>query len=109
MVSWTDAPECGVHVRIARTEPVAECRPDQLARSCRRRACHDDVRAGEEVGGGRRIGVDRAQPREGCEHGARPLPAVADEIVDAPGAATGGMRAGWLRIPPVEAEHAVLG
>src|SRR5688572_25422104 len=108
MESWSHAPERGVDVGISRPEPVAECRPDQLARRRRRRAFYDEMLAIEEVRRVFRIRRHRMKTWERRKHGVRPLPPVADDIVHAPGAAAGRMRAGRLRIPAREIEDAVL-
>ena len=56
-----DAAERRIDVRIPRPEPVAERRPQQLARRGRRRALHHEVLAVEEVGGVLRIRRHRAE------------------------------------------------
>src|SRR5262249_23011871 len=67
----------------------------------------DEVIAVEEVGGVFRIGRLWPEPRKGSEGGARPLPSVADQIVDAPGAPPVGMAAGRRRVPAHEVENTV--
>src|SRR5206468_12129232 len=46
-------------------------------------------------------------PWKWAEGRAGPFPSVADEVLDAPGAASIGMAAGGRRIPAREVEHAV--
>ena len=47
--TFCDAAERRIDVRIARAEPVAERRPQELARGRRRRALHHEVLAVEEI------------------------------------------------------------
>ena len=108
-VLMSDAAECRIDIWIARPEPVAEGRPQQLVRRRRRGALHDQVLAVEEVRRVFRIRRHRAKPRERRERRAGPFPAVADEILDAPGARARGMAADRLRIPARKVEDAVLG
>src|SRR5207249_3897024 len=85
------ASEGSVHVRISRTEPVAERRPEQLARGGGRRAFHDEMLAVKKIGRVLRIRRHRGEAREWRERRARPLPSVADEIFHAPRARAGRM------------------
>src|SRR5262245_19976233 len=60
----------------------------------------------EEVSGVLGIRRQRSKSRKRCERRARPLPPVADQILDPPRARAVGMAAGWLRIPAREVEDA---
>src|SRR6185503_6889828 len=93
------ASERRVHEGVAPAKPVAEGRPEKLRGRRRRRPLQDEVIAVEEVGGVFRVGGLGAESREGSERRARPLPAVADQIVDPPRAAPFGPAAGRLRVP----------
>src|SRR5512136_723518 len=105
----TDAAELRVDVRVARAEPVAERRPQQLAGSGGRSALHDEVLAVEEISRVLRVGRRRAEAGERREGSAGPFPAVADQLLGAPGASARGMTTRRLRVPAGEVEDAVHG
>ena len=93
------ASEARVHVWVMAPEPVAERRPQQLTRGDRRRTfitmCSPSKKSAEYS----RIRRHRAEAGEWCKRRARPLPAVPDEVLDAPGARSRRMRAGQFRDP----------
>src|SRR5258705_11956374 len=99
--SVRDAAELGEDVRVVGLEPVAEARAHQGVGGRPRAALQHVVLAVEEVGGialvARDVGGEAGQARE---HAARPLPAVADQILHAPAARALGMRT-HRRRPPV--------
>ena len=66
-----------------------------------------DVQTIEELGGVFRIRDHRGEARERAEDGLGPLPAVADQIVNAPRAGARRARAGRHRLPRREVEVAV--
>src|SRR5437667_11454091 len=99
----------GVHIRIAAAEPVAEGRPQKLARGRGRGALDDEVLTVEEVGRVLGIRCHGAESWKRRECRARPLPSIADHVLGTPGARTCRMAAGGLRIPTRELEHAVRG
>src|SRR6267143_2621580 len=84
--SWVTsrAAKRGVHIRIAAAEPVAEGRPQKLARGRGRSALDDEMLAVEEVGRVLWIRCHRAEPWKGREYRARPLPSIADHVLGAP-------------------------
>src|SRR5439155_1987751 len=102
------ATEGRIDVRVARAEPVPKRGTQQLARSRGRRPLHDEVLAVEEIGGILRIRRHRVEAGKRRERRTGPFPSVAHEILDAPGARSGWMRAGGPRIPRGKIEHAVL-
>src|SRR5882672_3359747 len=106
MSTRSRTPERRVDVRVPRAEPVAERRPQQLARGGGRRTLHDEVLAVEEIG--RVLWIRRHRPEswKRRERRARPFPSIPDEILDAPRAGTGRMGARRLGIPAREVEHA---
>src|SRR5690242_4437654 len=90
-----------------RLEPIAE-RTAQHARGGARRCAFCNVMpAIEEVCGIARIEGHRGESWERRELGARPLPAISDEIVDAKRACARGMGADRGRIPGVKIEISV--
>src|SRR2546422_8592946 len=102
----SDATEGRINIWIPCTKPIAERGPQQLACRGRRRTLHHEVLAVEEVGGVFRIRRHGAKPRKRPKRRARPLPAVPDEILDAPVARAGGIAARGLGIPAGEVEDA---
>src|SRR2546427_755369 len=99
------APERCVDVRVPRPEPVTERGTQQLTRRRRRGPLHHEVIAVEEIGRVLRVGGHRAEPWKSAEERARPLPSIANQVPDAPGAAPIGMTAGGRGIPGLKIEH----
>ena len=91
------------------TEPVPEAAPDEPGRSRRRRTLHHEVIAVEKVHRVFRVGRHRLEAREPVEDSRGPFPAVADQVVDPPGAGTRRMRSDRHRIPLMEVEVAMHG
>src|SRR5258706_1759074 len=108
--SVRDAAELGEDVRVVGLEPVAEARAHQGVGGRPRAALQHVVFAVEEVGGIALVAWDvGGEAGQAREHAARPLPAVADQILHAPGARALGMRTHRRRRPVAEADIAVLG
>src|SRR5581483_7007320 len=105
-VESADAAKGCVDIGIPRPEPVSERRTQQLARRGRRGAFHHEMFLVEEVRGVFGVRRQRREAREWRERRARPLPAVANEIVNAPCAPAVRTAACRLRIPTREIEHA---
>src|SRR5690349_17517932 len=103
------ATEGRIDIGVARAEPVSERRPQKLARRGWRRAFHHEVLAVEEICGVLGIRRHGAEAWKGRKLSAGPLPAVADEILDAPRARSFRMTPRGLGIPAREIEDAVLG
>src|SRR3989442_7272278 len=100
----SDATEGRINIGIPCTKPIAERGPQQLARRGRRRTLHHEVLAVEEVGGVFRIRRHGAKPRKRPKRRARPLPAVPDEILDAPDARAPPMASRRVGIPAPQTE-----
>src|SRR5216684_792114 len=96
--------ERGVDVRIAWAEPVSEAAADELGSCGRRRPLHHVVLAVEEVRGVQGIRRHWREAGEAVKDRRGPLPAITDEVFDAPGAGAGRIRADRYRIPVCESE-----
>src|SRR5438445_10648986 len=82
-----------VNVWKARPEPISEAASDELGSRRRRRTFHDVVLTVEKIGGVDGIGRHRYKAGESVEDRRRPLPSVADEVLDPPSADSGWIRA----------------
>src|SRR5262245_12251563 len=90
-----DAAERGIDVGIPWTEPVAKRRAKQLMSGDGRRALHHEMLPIEKIS--RVFGIRRhgLKPWKRLERGGGPLPAVADKILHAPCARSGGTTSSW--------------
>src|SRR5580765_1324739 len=101
-----DATERRVDVRVVGTEPVAEAAADEVEGGGGGGALQDEVLAVEKFGGLDGIARHGLKAGEAVKDRRGPLPAVADQIVDAPGARAGGIGADGNGIPVRKAEVA---
>src|SRR5260370_34454567 len=93
------APERRIHIRIVPPEPVAEAWLQELLGRSGGSAFHDVVVSVEKVGRVLGVGRHRAESRKAFEDRGGPFPAVADQIVHAPGTRAGREGADGYRVP----------
>src|SRR4051794_6488584 len=80
----TNSPEPRIHIRVIRSEPVAEAAANQLACRRRRRTLHHVMLAVKKIRRVLRVRCHCRKARKRTKDRGSPLPSIADQVLHAP-------------------------